>query len=131
MKLLAIILSLFVTCTVSAEGPKELLIAANQKKLLAGHWRLEDRTSVSNITFTKDGHFSGSNTTTGQPPWTFSGDWWLNDGILTYYYKESSIPAGRGFLDNDKIETITQESLTVKSFLSGRTWKYLRVKEAE
>jgi len=97
---------------------------------LVGRWRHIDRLRnlASNLTFRKDGTYTGYVEVNGKASGSFSGNWKVKDGTLYYECTASSdkiIPAGSK--DQDKLIDLAKDQYTIENTLGLRE-TYVRVK---
>jgi hypothetical protein len=99
---------------------------------LIAHWRIEDKSvkRTCDVTFDRDGTFSGTGAQDGKVAWTYSGKWSLRGKNLEYEYTSSSLAAmPKGWKDHDEIVELTADYVIFKAVgTDGRERKYLRVK---
>ena len=96
---------------------------------LVGRWRHIDRLRnlASNLTFRKDGTYTGHVEVNGKANGSFSGNWKLEGGTLYFEYTASSdkiIPAGSK--DQDKLIELARDHYTIENTLGLREI-YIRV----
>ncbi len=93
---------------------------ADDRTALIGTWhdeqKVQGNTLTSDVTFAKDGTFSGFVDNNGRRMWNFAGKWTLTGNALHYDYTKSDfaqIPAGSK--DDDVVIEITSTTLKLKS----------------
>ena len=93
---------------------------ADDRTALLGTWhdeqKMEGTTLTSDVTFAKDGTFSGYVDQNGRRVWNFGGKWTLTGKALHYDYTKSDspqIPAGTK--DHDVVLEVTPTKLKLKA----------------
>jgi hypothetical protein len=123
MKTIIVFFSILVSLSAFAgDGTSEQLI---------GHWQYtnEVKKGTSDLTFRRDGTFSGKVALEGKVVWEFAGKWSLQDRTLSYDHTSSSgarIPIGTK--DRDEIVEVTKTYFICRGIVThGPDKKYVRV----
>lgn len=100
---------------------------ADDRTALLGTWHDEQKvqnvTLTSDMTFAKDGTFSGHAEREGRRFWNFSGKWTLTGKALHYEYTQSDVPQiPVGTKDDDVVIEITPTTLKLKTDMGEETW---------
>jgi hypothetical protein len=81
------------------------------------------------IAFSSDGKFKGFLQKQDGAEWRYAGDWELNEDVIHYTYRTSSLSDGPVELhDYDKILELNEKTLVVKDLDDGKIFTCERLK---
>jgi hypothetical protein len=123
MRALLFIIALSFALPVFADTPR-----ADQ---LVGHWRYTNVSAnrVDDITFSKDGTYTGRVIQGGKLLGQFGGKWSLEGSTLHYEYTRSSIPQiPVGLKDQDRLLEVTKDYYAIQA-IDANQRRWLRVRE--
>jgi hypothetical protein len=113
------------------KGPLYILLltcgfafANPEKEQLVGHWSGHIGWLRYDVTFSRDGTFSGHTSQKGLVVWEYAGNWSISDDKLNYEYTKSSLalaPPGTsnlvppGTIDQDRLVEVTKDYYVIEA----------------
>jgi hypothetical protein len=101
---------------------------------LVGKWSIsapvpDGGTMITELTLTPNMKFTGSSSVGGRSFWTFSGTWEVKGDDLVWHYENSSRPLPESAkIDVDRIISVDDTTLVLRSKLNGKQYAYSRAK---